>query len=254
MRPDYIRGFLCICQSLWHVLCLVASTLQLTFSCFFPCSVQFSSSHGLQHARLPCPSPTPGVYSNSVPLSRWYHLTISSSFVPLSSRLQSSPASESFQMSQLFASGGQSIGALSISISPSNEHPGLISFRMMDWLDLLAIQGPLKSLQHHSSKAFSFLYSPAHILTWRLDPCVERNSQPPSGRLRAPGFCLLLRLVSWWSSFHIIYFLLLSTFRGQLELSNEYWPYCQSSAAACIGNPSYSYFLLILSLSDLPSP
>ena len=80
--------------------------------------VQFSSSvvsnslqsHGLQHARPPCPSPTPRVYSNSYPLSRWCHPTISSSIISFSSCLQSFPASESFQMSQLFASGGQSIG------------------------------------------------------------------------------------------------------------------------------------------------
>ena len=64
---------------------------------------------GLQHARLPCPSPTPGDYSNSCPLSRWCHPTISSSVVPFSSRLQSFPAAGSFQMSQLFASGSQSI-------------------------------------------------------------------------------------------------------------------------------------------------
>ena len=79
--------------------------------------------------------------------------TISSSVVPFSSHLQSFPASRSFQMSELFASGGQSIGSFSFNIIPSNEPPGLISFRM-DWLDLLAFQGTLKSLlQHHSSKA-----------------------------------------------------------------------------------------------------
>ena len=227
--------------------------IAVDFQLFFPCSVQFSSSHGLQHARLPCPSPTPGVYSNSVPLSRWYHPTISSSFVPLSSRLQSFPTSGSFQMSQLFASGGQSIGAFSFSISPSNEHPGLTSFRMMDWLDLLAIQGA------HSSKA-SVLWSSAFFMVQLISlhddwiPALIETVSHPVDIFGLPGFCLLLRLVSWWSSFYIIYFLLLSTFRGQLELSNEYWPYCQSSAAACIGNPSYSYFLLILSLSDLPSP
>ena len=65
--------------------------------------------HGLQHARPPCPSPTPGVYPNSCPLSLWCHPTISSSVVPFSSHLQSFPASWSFQMSQFFASGGQSI-------------------------------------------------------------------------------------------------------------------------------------------------
>ena len=82
-------------------------------------SIQFSRSvmsnplwpHGLQHARLPCPSPTPGAYSNSCPLNRWCHPTISSSVVPLSSCLQSFPASGSFSVSQLFASGGQNIGA-----------------------------------------------------------------------------------------------------------------------------------------------
>ena len=111
--------------------------------------------HGLQHARPPCPSPTPGVYSNSCPSSWWCHPTISSSVIPFSSYLQSFPTSGTFQMSQFFTSGGQSIGFI-FNISPSNEHPGLISFRM-DWLDLLAVQGTLKSLlQHHSSKASIF--------------------------------------------------------------------------------------------------
>ena len=66
--------------------------------------------HGLQQARLPCPSPTPGACSNSCPSSRWYHPTISSSILPFSSCLQSFPASEAFPMSQFFASGGQNIG------------------------------------------------------------------------------------------------------------------------------------------------
>ena len=116
--------------------------------------------HGLQHTRLPCPSPTPGVYSNSFPSHWWWHLTISSSDVPFSSCLQSFPASGSFQMSQFFASGGQSIKSFSFSISLSNEYSGLICFRI-DWLDLLAVQGTPKSfLQHHSSKA-SILQSSA---------------------------------------------------------------------------------------------
>ena len=94
-----------------------------------------------------------GVYSNSCPLSHWCHPTISSSVVPFSSCLQSFPASGSFQMSQFFPSGGQRIG---VSALTSNEHSGLISFRM-DWLDLLAVQGTLKNLlQHHSSKASIF--------------------------------------------------------------------------------------------------
>ena len=107
-------------------------------------SVQFNHSvmsdslwpHRLQHARLPCLSPTPEVCSDSCPLSQWGHPTISSFVVPFSSSLQSFPASGSFPMSQLFASGGQSIGSFNFSINPSNEYSGLISFRM-EWLELL---------------------------------------------------------------------------------------------------------------------
>ena len=93
------------------------------------CSVQFSRSvvsdslwpHESQHARPPCPSQTPRVYSNSCPLSRWYHPAISSSVVPFSSCPQSLPASGSFPTSQLFASGGQSIGVwASASVLPMN--------------------------------------------------------------------------------------------------------------------------------------
>ena len=77
--------------------------------------------HELQHVRPPCPSPTPGVYPNPCPLSRWCRPTISSSVVPFSSHLQSFPASGSFQMSQLFASGGQSTGvSASTSVLPMN--------------------------------------------------------------------------------------------------------------------------------------
>ena len=124
------------------------------------CSLQFSCSvmsdslwpHKLQHARLPCPSPTPGVHSDSGPSSRWCHPAISSSVVPFSSCSQSLPASESFPMSQLCMRWPK-YWSFSFSISTSKEIPGLISFRM-DWLDLLAGQGTLKSLlQHHSSIA-----------------------------------------------------------------------------------------------------
>ena len=77
--------------------------------------------NGLQPARAPCPSPTPGVYSNSCPSSRWCHPTISSSVISFSSRLQSFPASGSFPMNQFFASGGQSIGvSASTSVLPMN--------------------------------------------------------------------------------------------------------------------------------------
>ena len=108
--------------------------------------------YGLHHARLPCPSPTPGACSNSCPLSQWCHPTISSSVVLFSSRLQSFPASGSFPMSQLHIRWPK-YWSFSFSISPSNEYSGLIFFRI-DWFDLLAVQGTLKSLlQHHSSKA-----------------------------------------------------------------------------------------------------
>ena len=105
--------------------------------------------HGLQHTRPPCPSPAPGTYSNSCPLSQWCHPTISSSVVPFSSHLQSFPASGSFLVLHIRWS---NYWSFSFSISPSNEYSGLISFRI-DWLDL-AVQKTLKSLlQHHSSKA-----------------------------------------------------------------------------------------------------
>ena len=84
--------------------------------------------HGLQHARPPCPSPIPRVYSNSCPLSWWYHPSISSSVIPFSSHLQSFPASGSFPVSQLFVSGGQSIGvSASASVLPMN---------IQDWFPL----------------------------------------------------------------------------------------------------------------------
>ena len=132
----------------------------------FSCPVVYDSLRPLepQHARLPCPSETPRVHPNSCPSSRWCHPTISSSVVPFSSCPQSFPASGSFQMSQLFTSGGQSTGvSASTSVLPMNaqdwSHLGWI------WLDLPAVQGTLKSLiQHQSSKA-SILQRSAFFLT-----------------------------------------------------------------------------------------
>ena len=123
-------------------------------------SVQFSHSvvsdslrsQELQHARPPCPSPTPRVHSNSRPSSRWCHPAISSSVVPFFSCPQSLPASVFSNESTLHMSWPK-YWSFSFSIIPSREHPGLISFRM-DCLDLFEVQGTLKSLlQHHSSKA-----------------------------------------------------------------------------------------------------
>ena len=102
---------------------IVPVNLVIITSVQFSCSVVSDSLqlHGPQHARPPCPSPTHGVYPNSCPLSHWCHPTISSSVVPFSSPPQSLPASGSFQMSQLFTSGGPSIGvSASASVLPVN--------------------------------------------------------------------------------------------------------------------------------------
>ena len=108
--------------------------------------------HGPQHARPPCPSPTPGVYSDSCPLSRWCHPTISSSGVPFYSHLQSFPASRSFQMSQFFTSGGQSIRvSASASVLPMNIQD-LFPLGWTGWISLLS-KGLSRVPQHHSSKA-----------------------------------------------------------------------------------------------------
>ena len=108
-------------------------------------SVQFSHSvmsdslqpHELQHARPPCPSPTPRVHPNPCPLSQWCHPTISSSVVPVSSCPQSFPASGSFQMSQLFASGGQSIG---VSASKSVLQMNTQDWSPLGWTDWISLQ------------------------------------------------------------------------------------------------------------------
>ena len=119
--------------------------------------------HESQHARPLCPSPIPRVYPNSCPLSWWCHPTISSSVVPFSSCPQTFPASGSFSNESALHIRWPKYWSFSFNISPSDEHPGLISFRM-DWLDLLAVQGTLKSLlQHHSSKA-SILWRSAFFI------------------------------------------------------------------------------------------
>ena len=99
--------------------------------------------HGLQHARLPCPSPTPGACSNLRPSSQWCHPTISSSVVPFSSCLQSFPAS-GFPMESVLHIRWPKYWSFSFSISHSNDCSGLIAFRI-DWFDLFTVQGTLKS-------------------------------------------------------------------------------------------------------------
>ena len=126
---------------------------------------------------LPVHHQLPGACSNSCPLSQWYHPNISSSVIPFSPCLQSFLASGSFQMSQFFTSG------FSISISPSNEHSGLISFRV-DWFDLAVQRTIMSLLQHHSSKAL-VLYNSAFFRVQLSHPyiqetCIERWKNLPS--------------------------------------------------------------------------
>ena len=118
--------------------------------------------HGLEHARLPCPSPTLRVYSNSCPLSQWCHPTISSSSIPFSCP-QSFPASGSFQMSQLFPSGGKSIGfSVSASILPVN----IQDWFPLGWAGWISLQskGLSRVSQHYSSKALILQHSAFFII------------------------------------------------------------------------------------------
>ena len=134
--------------------------------------VQFSRSvvsdslrpHESQHARPPCPSPTPGVHPNPCPLSWWCHPTISSSVVPFSSCPQSFPASGSFQMGQLFASGGQTIGvSASTSVLPMNTQ----DWSPLGWTGWISLQprdsqesSPTPQFKSINSSVLSFLHSP----------------------------------------------------------------------------------------------
>ena len=151
----YVGSVFCVDLKMWGII-----------------SIQFSPSvvssslqpHEAQHTRPPCPSPAPGVYPNSCPLSRWCHLTISSSVVPFSSCLQSFPTSGSFQMSQHFTSGGQNIGvSASTSVLPMNTQ----DWFPLGWTGWISLQskGLLRvfstpQFKSINSSAFSFLYSP----------------------------------------------------------------------------------------------
>ena len=150
--------------------CLMFSSVQ------FSCSVMSNSlrPHELQHARPPSPSPTPGVYSNSCPLSWWCHPTISSSIVPFSSWPQSFPASGSFPVSQLFASGGQSIGvSASTSVLPMNTQ----DWSPLGWTGWISLQSKGLSRvfsnttvqKHQFFSAYLSSQSNSHIHTWPLE-------------------------------------------------------------------------------------
>ena len=143
--------------------------------------VQFSHSvmsdslwpRGLQYTRLPCPSPTPGAYSNSCPSSQWWHPTISSSVVSFSSHLQSFPASGSFPKSQFFASGGQSIRiSASASVLPMN----IQDWFPLEWTGWISLQSKGLSRvfnttvqKHEFFGAQLSLQSNSHIHTWLLE-------------------------------------------------------------------------------------
>jgi len=124
----------------------------------------FLQPYGLWHARLPCPSPSPVAYSNSCPLSQWCHPIISSSAIPFLPP-PVFPSIRVFSNELALCIMWPKYWSFSFSLSPSNEYSRLISFRI-DWFELLAVQGTLKSLlQHHNSKVsislvFSLLYSP----------------------------------------------------------------------------------------------
>ena len=144
-------------------------------------SVQFSNSvmsdslrsHGLLYTRPPCPSPTPGVYPNSCPLSRWCHPIILSSVIPFSSCLQSFPASESFPMSQFFTSGGQSIGVSALtSVLPVNTQ----DWSPLGWTGWISLHSKELSrvfsntiVQKHQFFSAQSLWSNSHIHTWPLE-------------------------------------------------------------------------------------
>ena len=150
----------------------------------FSCSVMSDSlqPHESQHARPPCPSPTPGVHPNPCPLSRWCHPTILSSDVPFSSYPQSFPASGSFQMSQLFTSGGQSSGVSALaSALPMNIQDWSLGWT--SWISLLS-KGLSKVFSNTTVPKHQFfgtqlsLQSNSHIHTWLLEkpqPWLDRH-------------------------------------------------------------------------------
>ena len=152
------------------------------FSHFMGYSVLFSPSvmsdslqpHGLPQARPPCPSPTPGAYSNSCPLSRWCHPTISSSVIPFSFRPQLFPSSGSLQMSQFFSSGGQSIGVSALaSVLPMS----IQDWFPLGWTDWISLQSKGLSRvffnttiqKHQFSSTQLSSQSNSHIHTWPLE-------------------------------------------------------------------------------------
>ena len=171
-------------------------------------SVQFSRSvvsnslrpHRRQHAKPPCPSPAPRVYSNSCPLSLWCHPTISSFVAPFSSHLQSFPESGSFQISLFFTSGGQSVGAsASASVLPMKIQ-GWFSLGWTGWMSLqskgLSTVFYNTTVQKHQFfSAQLSLYSSSHIHTWLLEKTIALTIRTFVGKVISLLFSMLSRLV-----------------------------------------------------------
>ena len=155
--------------------------------------------HGLQHAGLPCPSPTPGACSDSCPSNRWCHPTISFSVILFFSCLQSFPASGSLQMSQLFASGSQSIGvSASASVLPINIQD--FPLGSTGWISLQS-KGLLRVLSNTTVQKYQFfgpqlsLWSSSHIYTWLLEKTTALTRWTFVGKVMSLLFNMLSRLV-----------------------------------------------------------
>ena len=184
----HLNGFILVDHNSFNKLFIiifyfnVINNTAKTFFFHIEFSVQFSHSvmsdslwpHGLQHTRPPCPSPTPGVYPNPCPLSRWCHPTISSSVIPFSSCPQSFPESGSFPMSQLFASCGQSIGvSASASVFPKNTQ----NWSPLEWTGWISLQfkGLSKVFSNTTVQKHQFFGAQlsvkfkSHIHTWLLE-------------------------------------------------------------------------------------
>ena len=162
------------CTEKWLSFILGWSNVHLSFSIS---SVQFSRSvmsnslgpREPQHTRPPCPSPTPGVHPNPCPSSRWCHPSILILCCPLLLLPPIPPSIRVFSNESALRIRWQKYWSFSFNISPSSEHPGLISSRM-DWLDLLAVQGTLKSLLQHRSLKASILQSSAFFIVQLSHP------------------------------------------------------------------------------------
>ena len=158
-------------MSLCHILVILIIFFKLIFQFS---SVQLLSHslrpHGLLHARLPCPSTTPGACSNSCVLSRWCHPTISSSVIPFSSHLQSFPASGSFLMSQVFTSGGQSIG---VSASASVLSMNIQDWFPLGWTDWISLQskGLLRIFPNTTVQKYQFFAAYYSIIAYNVVSC-----------------------------------------------------------------------------------